>query len=508
MSKIVVFSIYLTNIKAIFVTANSNILKMHDTRLIRILKTFSEEEFKNFGKFIASPYFTTGRDLTPLYKVLKGFYPEFEGKGLEKEKVFAKLDKGKYNEQLMRIMISDLYKMAIDFLSNLSAFDIPVRSKLMLAESALRRRLLFLAEQQIEEVEEIMHKAPVDIDSFYHRHGIEMQKAEYNYVSGQNHYKGSIEKICSEYTIFNFLDMAANHLHNLYTLKTNFNIDYSGYMLPLMFNNLGLEAIEPLITGPKEKELARIYLYYILSHINAADEQYFYKLKELLFKNLGYLEPSLRLHLLKLYGSLCTKKMFELDFDKFTVESFESKKKMISEGTFHRRPPNFINPIRFHGVVSTGIQAGDHKWVEKMVSGHINEIAPEYRSSLSNYFNAEVCFLKKDFENSLSHAGKIDISAFFLKPVVYNLQLRLYYELNYVDEALSTIDSFRHFIANNKQANTIVSKNRTDFLKFYKKLLMYKNGKRLYSIEQLKAEQLDPATLQKKWMMEKLSELG
>jgi hypothetical protein len=480
---------------------------MHETRLIRILKTFSEEEFKNFGKFIASPYFTTGRDVTPLYKVLKNYYPEFTGKGLQKEQVFSKLGKGKYNEQLMRILISDLYKLAIEYLRNLSGMDIPVRAKLMLAENALRRRLLFLAEQQIDEVEEIMHKSDVDIDSFYHRHGIEMQKSEYNYVSGLTYYKGNIEKICSEYTIFNFLDMAANHLHNMYTLKVNLNADYSGYMLPLMLKNLDLEAIEPLITGPKEKELARMYLYYILSHVNKSDQQYFYKLKELLFKNLSYLEQSLRLHLLKLYGSLCTKKMYELDFDKFTIERLESKKKMISEGTFRRQPPNYINPIRFHGVVSTGIEAGDHKWVEKMISSHINDLAPEHRGSFSNYFKAEVCFLKKDFETSLSHAGKIDISAFLLKPIVYNLQLRLFYELNYIDEALSTIDSFRHFIANNKQANTIVSKNRNDFLKFYKKLLMYKNGKRLHTIEKLKAEHLEPATLQKKWLMEKLNEL-
>ena len=120
---------------------------MHETRLIRILKTFSENEFKNFGKFIASPYFSTGRDVTPLYKVLKSHYPEFTGKGMEKEQVFSKLGKGKYNEQLMRIMISDLYKLAVEYLRNMSAMEIQVQTKLMLTENALRRRLLFLAEQ-------------------------------------------------------------------------------------------------------------------------------------------------------------------------------------------------------------------------------------------------------------------------------------------------------------------------------------------------------------------------
>ena len=180
---------------------------------------------------------------------------------------------------------------------------------------------------------------------------------------------------------------------------------------------------------------------------------------------------------------------------------------MISEGQFRRQAPNFINAIGFHSVISTGVEAGDHKWVEKMLNAHINDLAPEHRGSFENYFKAEICFLKKDFEGSLSHAGKIDISTFLLKTIVYSLQLRLYYELNYVDEALSTIDAFRHFIANNKKVSAIVSKNRVDFLKFYKKLLMYKNGKRLHNLEKLKTEKLEPATLQKKWLMEKLNEL-
>jgi hypothetical protein len=480
---------------------------MHETRLIRILKTFTESEFKNFGKFIASPYFTTGRDVTPLYKVLKKFYPEFRGKGLEKEKVFAKLGKGKYNEQLMRIMISDLYKLAIDFLRNMAAMEIPIRTKLMLTENALKRRLLFLAEQQIDEVEEMMLNNEIDIDFFYHWHGLEMQKTEYNFTSGIKHYKDSNEKNASDYIVIHFLDLASFHLNNLYTYKTNSNIDFSGYMMLQLLKNSQLEKLEPLITGSKDKEIARIYLYKILSHINKGDEHYFYKMKELVFKNLSRVDPGLRRHLLSLYDTLCTQKVLELDYDKFMLERLESKKKMVSEGMFRRQAPNFISPIRFHGVISTGVDAGDAGWVTKMVNEHLNDLSPEYRSSMENYFKSEVCFLKKDFESSLSLAGKINISTFMLKPVVYTLQLKLYYELNYIDEALSVIDSFRHFIANNKQANSIVRKSRSDFLKYYKKLLMYKNGKRTYSIERLKAENLDAATLQKKWLMEKLNEL-
>jgi hypothetical protein len=480
---------------------------MHDTRLIKILKTFSVSEFKNFGKFIASPYFTTGRDLTPLYRVLKKFYPEFTGKGLEKEKVFTKLGKGKYNEQLMRIMISGLYKMAVEYLKNLSVMASPVKTNLMLSESAIARGLFFLAEQHINEAEEMMPGDGIDSDYFENRFEIENRKTDYNFFSDTTLYRGSMEKIASEHTIFNFLMLASNHLHNLYSIKTNINTDYSDYMLINMLKNSQLEMLEPQLSGSKDKDAARIFLYYILTHISSGEEHYFYKLKELLTRHLKYFVPSERRFLLLLYDSLCTKKMFDTDFEKFTVERLEAKKKMIAEGMFRRQPPNFISPVRFYSVIITGIAAGDHEWVEKMLKEHTGDLAPEHRESLSNYFKAEICFLKKKFEGSLSLAGKIDLTTFFLKPTIYALQLKIYYELNYVDEALSIIDTFRHYIANNKQATTIIRKMRTDFLKFYKKLLFYKSGKRIYSLEQLKGEHLDPATLHRKWLEKKLNEL-
>lgn len=480
---------------------------MHDTRLIKILKTFSEEEFKDFGKFIASPYFSTGRDLVPLYKALKKFYPEFEGNGMEKEKIFSKLGKGKYNDQLMRILISDLYKMAVEYLKNLSAMASSVKTNLKLSESAIARGLFFLAEQHINEAEEMLMGDGIDSDYFENRFEIENRKTDYNFFSDTTLYRGSLEKTASEHTVFNFLMLTSNHLHNLYSIKTNINTEYSDYILLNMLKNSRLEMLEPQLSGSKDKDAARIFLYYILTHINSGEEYYFYKLKELLSSYLKYFVPSERRFLLLLYDSLCTKKMFDTDFEKFTVERLEAKKKMISEGMFRRQPPNYLSPVRFYSVIITGIAAGDHEWVEKMMKEHTADLAPEHRESLSNYFKAEVCFLKKDFEGSLSFAGKVDITTFFLKPTMYALQLKIYYELNYVDEALSIIDTFRHYIANNKQATVIIRKMRTDFLKFYKKLLMYKNGKRTYSLEQLKAEKLDPATLQKKWLAEKLNVL-
>jgi len=50
---------------------------LKDSKLIKLLKNFNSEEFKEFEKFVASPFFSRGRDLLPLFKALKPFYPGF-----------------------------------------------------------------------------------------------------------------------------------------------------------------------------------------------------------------------------------------------------------------------------------------------------------------------------------------------------------------------------------------------------------------------------------------------
>lgn len=503
---------FIANLYAIFVTVNLPYPQMHETRLIKILKTFSEDEFKDFGKFVASPYFATGRDLTPLYKALKKFYPDFEGKGMEKEKVFAKLDKGKYNDQLMRIMISDLNKLAIEYLKYISVSSDTVKANSMFSYEAIKRGLFFLAEQSIDDSEKIMNASKVNnVEYFYNWHSIESQKGEYNFISGTQHYKTSKEEKTSDYSLFYFLHHAVHHLHNFYCLKSNANYDYSGYLLVQMLSGANLEGLEHHLSARKEKgkesEAVKILLYYILSFINPADEKYFLKLKDSLYKNLHHFDKEFRESMLFHFDVLCVKKIHEVDFDKYTLEAHECKKVMMAEGMFSRVMPSYMNPIRYHNFLAAGVAAGDHKWVEEMVKKHESDLAPEHRVIMSHYFLAEVCCLKNDFNGALKEISKIDSSIFILKPLLYALQLKVYYELNYVDEALSIIDTYRHYISNNKQATTIVRKARTDYLAIYKKLLMYKNGKRLYTPEQLKLEIQQSNALHKKWMLQKATEL-
>ncbi|MBK8982644.1 MAG: hypothetical protein IPM38_10075 [Ignavibacteria bacterium] len=64
---------------------------MKDRKFIKMLSSFSPGELKEFEKFIASPYFSRGRDLLPVFKIIRTLHPNFTHNNFNTEYIFTKL---------------------------------------------------------------------------------------------------------------------------------------------------------------------------------------------------------------------------------------------------------------------------------------------------------------------------------------------------------------------------------------------------------------------------------
>ena len=64
---------------------------MTNSKLIQLIRTFSKDEFKTFGKFVRSPFFYKDKAVIKLYDSLKSFYPEFDNDGLTKQQIAKKI---------------------------------------------------------------------------------------------------------------------------------------------------------------------------------------------------------------------------------------------------------------------------------------------------------------------------------------------------------------------------------------------------------------------------------
>lgn len=90
---------------------------MQNTRLVKLLKKFPQDDIKKFRDFVNSPFFNKNKKVIRLAEYILKFYPDFSQKDFEEEAVFKKLFPGeKYEYQKIKNLISDLLNLAFNYL--------------------------------------------------------------------------------------------------------------------------------------------------------------------------------------------------------------------------------------------------------------------------------------------------------------------------------------------------------------------------------------------------------
>lgn len=87
------------------------------TKLVRLLKTWQEEELKAFESWLQSPWCNTNKNLVGLFGQLRKYHPDFKKKNLTKERLFYKvLPEGKFSDRRMNNLMSEGYLAAEKFM--------------------------------------------------------------------------------------------------------------------------------------------------------------------------------------------------------------------------------------------------------------------------------------------------------------------------------------------------------------------------------------------------------
>jgi hypothetical protein len=91
---------------------------MHDSKLISILKSLSKKEFRDFGRFVYSPFFNRLNNVIKLFDILKRHYPKFSSQDLTEEKICDSVFPGeKFDYSKFKNLVSDLMWLAEEYLA-------------------------------------------------------------------------------------------------------------------------------------------------------------------------------------------------------------------------------------------------------------------------------------------------------------------------------------------------------------------------------------------------------
>jgi hypothetical protein len=485
---------------------------MNNSKAFQILSTFSNEEMRAFSRFIESPYFSPGKDTQRLFSYIKKYYPGFGDGALERGKVFKKLFPGEqYNEKKVKNLLSDLIRLAEQFLAHNYLKSNDAEAVMFLAEQYKEKKndkLFFKTLKTLEDkVQDTLFNSK---NSYKYEEEAEHLKAEY-YI-GQNDfdkYVASWQKY-TEYLTASFLVRYFRKLRDKHILKDGYNTDFQNTLFNSVLESTDFDKMISILREKNYEGLWLIEIYYLIYKLvdDWQNESHIETLKKVFYANI---EKFSRLENFYITNDMIDYWNMKAEFEHKNNEAevFEIYDERLKRGIYSASEEGVMSIVLYRNTMVVALNLHKLEWLENFINNYTEKLKPEYRDNMLSLARANINFSRGDFDKALTEIGKVQYDFFMYKLDVKNLMLRIYYELGLYDQAYSLIDAYRHFISNTDEISAKYKKLHGSFLRYYSKVLNAASSGKTKDMDYLLKEMKDDeAFTSKKWLTGKAEKLA
>jgi hypothetical protein len=479
---------------------------MYNNVLTDLLKTFSEKEIKEFREFLKSPFFNKRQGVINLYEIIIKFHPEYADEFFSKDKIFSKLFPGKkYNDSTLRVLSHYLIDLAEKYIAY-KKFEKDNLEFSVQLESELRYRKQYkLLEKNIGRAFKNLEDSEVDAETyFFYKFRLESEKTYYlldsNYAQFEKFIDksdwGNVFKDLTNFYVFKSLII----YHHILVLSTLFNKDFKSETFEEMFKKIKAEDYEDV-------PVIKIYYYIIKMTVDINDESHFYKVKELLQKNKALMNHYDIIGTYVNLNNYCSKKIIE-GKTKFEKERFDIYREEIIEKTYLMND-GFMSPIFYKNVVTSGLSLKEYPWVKNFIYKYKNELNKKYRDNYFSHCLSLYEFNTGNYDSAMELNSRIKYDELYMKLNSKILQMQLLYETGADETLLSSLETFRHFLNNNKLIPATSKNSFTNFHKYLNKIFLFKNKKDKSEAGLIRKNlSNENSIVGKSWLLNKIDELS
>lgn len=423
--------------------------------------------------FIRSPYFSRGRNLSPLYSYIKSLYPHFETGMLKSEIVFNSLYPSKhFNSKssgiLIRKLFSELHSVAEEFilirtlkenngiqyllkLSEYSKRDLPNHFEKIAksAEEFASKHLFTIAEKNKYQYEIIEHKI-----NYYSEKG---QRGVYGEFIEE-----SIKRLIKFFYFSLVINLQALNTENFSFRKINNSPFTENFMNSFNSDSFAKNSNNPSI---------EIYNLFLLEVQNKHDLNTVLKLFELLEKH-KHLFIKKELHDLYLgLSSMCTEYTIRDSTNIYLKQLlFNIYKSSSSNGVMVDPSTGKIDLLKFRNVLNSALNCSDPDYAQDFINKYVSCLPKSAINNTKALSFAMLEHFRGNPQKALDLLSDVRQSKFVFINDLKFLQMKCYYDLNYFDNADSLINSYRQFIKYSTSTSNVHKKYILEFLKQYKML--------------------------------------
>lgn len=438
---------------------------MHNTKLILLLKSFSAQEFKLFNDFVSSPLFNKNQNVVSLFNSLKKFYPDFQNKNFTDEYIFTKIFPGEnYNYFKLKNIISDLLALGKEFLAvNYLRNNSDMKTKILL-EQFRDRNLDNMFVQLHNEFDKKLQNSNIKDEIYFFSKLLisEELKSYYSPKEPNSHFELFQDQLNNflNYSIIRLLRLYNIMLHENKQNNFNFDLKMLDELLSYIKNNESVD--NPTI----------LLYYYIILLEKENDVKYFFELKKikaLHFDSLNNFDKYMYyLHMAgfcaDVYNNKCS--------TEFVREHFLISKENFDEGTIEMGKILYMD---FLNHVKIAVRAEEFEWAENYINTFKDKLSDEKESTLK-FCYGYIEYNKGNPDKALDLFSQTNFPSFIIKIQVKLHILQIYFEKNYLEQAIGLIDSFRHFLAREKSFIEYQRKAFNEFLRITLELIKVKTG--------------------------------
>jgi hypothetical protein len=483
---------------------------MNDSRLISTLKTFSRDELKLFGKFVASPYHSDGKNCKPLFKLLQKFYPDFDNEKIDNERLYKILYPDRqFNKQVMWNLTSAMEKLAKEFLEQTALRKNKfIKSELLLSEYGSRKLLNNYTHTTIE-MEKLLESGGIDYDYFENKGHLENFKQEYYHLTDKIQSMSASKVKASESQIMLFLRMTVGGLNDMKVLSEYHNYKFD-INIPLEFaKNLDMKKIAAY-SRRKNFEYAfliEIYYHSMMMLLEPDRTDHLDKMRELYTMHYEKFTLSERRNMMHWIVNYCLSKM-DFNENKYRRIIFELNEFRLREGLVYY-PANQLPKVIYIQILNAALAVNETEWAANFIKDYTSKLQPDVRESMKCMAFAFLYFHTKEYRKVLKNLNKVEFIDIQDKFFARTLTARSFYELNELESLLNYADSSMHFLINNPSVTEMGRLYIHNFFKYLKKIVFIRENKNWDEIHILKKEiDKNNEISNKNWILEKLNELG
>jgi len=455
-------------------------------KLLRLLQTFGEKELIDFGKYLKDPLSKSRRDIINLFDLLSRDYLGVSAENVSYQEIFSNLfpdenfvrkkNKGKEEiDSYKRIdnLTSALSESAKMFIVNRFIEQDELQRLLILSQIYLERGLL----EESDGLNMTIHKklnGNTKLKINYATNLKKLRDLEYSHDIHYRNYKRTSESLKNNHyaAVFNFLIEFMNLRCEKETTYANYGKTIENSFVDKL--NEMVHVKNWLSFYDNKDPIAKLHLklhYQKYKTIIAHDKhRHYWKLKDMVLKNIKKLDHFDQ-HFFFMHMSNYVSMKIDMSVNGFEKEGLNIFKAMKKHEVFKPSKDRPIEYLLFRNVVLNCDSKGDADWLEKFIRDYSNELHPVYRDNLKTYADGHLQFLKGEYERCLEISAKTRELFFYFKTDMEMLVMKCQYNLDRLEDALTTLKYFNLYINRNKKVYDDYRKMYNGFIKGLKVLL-------------------------------------